>query len=118
MRNNFSELVLPVVLIAVLVSLVWPVARDHAMVMAQQGVLLAGFIAFALWLWREGGADEREDLHRMLIGRAAYLVGSGVLLAGIVVQSVAGSVDRWLVFALIGMVLTKVAGSIWARLNY
>lgn len=85
--------------------------------MAKEGVLLAGFVAFALWVWREGSNDEREELHRMMAGRASYLVGSGVLIAGIIVESLAGDVDRWLVYALIGMVLTKMAGSVWMRMN-
>jgi len=117
MKNLTTEFVIPAVLIAALVSLAWPVASDHTMVMAQQGTLLAGFVIFALWAWRETGGDERDALHRMLAARAAYLGGSAVLVAGIIRQSLAGYVDPWLAWALIVMVAAKVASSVLARLK-
>ena len=119
MRNNIFEFIIPVALVVVLGSLVVPfgIGVGDAMVMAREGILLAGFVAFALWVWREAGADEREDYHRLLAARVAYLVGSGVLIAGILVQSVAGDVDRWLVYALLGMVIAKIGGSVWTRLR-
>jgi hypothetical protein len=118
MKNIVAEFIVPAVLVGALVSLAWPVASDHTMVMAQQGVLLAGFVVFALWAWRETGGDERDVLHRMLAARAAYLGGSAVLVAGIVRQSLAGAVDPWLAWALIIMVAGKVAGSVIARLRH
>jgi hypothetical protein len=117
MNNNLTEFGLPLLLVAVLATLVWPVSQDHTMVMATQGILLAGIIALALFVWRESIADERESLHRMAISRIAYLVGAGVLVAGIVVQSVRGVVDPWLVWALMAMVVAKVVGSVWLRLH-
>jgi len=104
-------------MVIVLVTMVWPISADHTMVMASQGILLAGFVVLALWVWRETGADEREHLHRMVVGRWAYLVGSGILVTGIVVQSVHGTVDPWLAWALIGMVLSKIGGSVYARMR-
>ena len=120
MKRILAEFILPFILLVVLASLVWPYGfgGGHAMVMARQGILLSGFIVFALWIWREQSLDEREELHRMLIGRVAYLVGSGILIAGIVVQSLGGIVDRWLVYSLMGMVLVKVVGSVWARRRF
>jgi len=115
MKNIAAEFIAPVLLIAALASLAWPIASDHTMVMAQQGVVLAGFVVFALWAWRETGGDERDALHRMLAARAAYLGGSAVLVVGIVRQSLAGSVDPWLAWALIAMVTVKVVGSVVAR---
>ncbi len=118
-KNNFSEFVLPLALIVVLLTLVVPLGltHDQAMVMAQQGFLLAGFTSFALLVWRERVSDEREQLHRMMTGRSAYLVASGILIVGIVAESLGGQVDRWLVFALIAMVLTKIIGSVFMRLR-
>lgn len=120
MKYVTTELIIPLVLLAVLISLVLPLglASGHAMVMAKQGVLLAGFVAFALWVWREAGGDERDNLHRMLTSRLAYVIGSGITVAGILYQSLHGLVDAWLVWALVGMVLTKVIGSVWARLRH
>jgi hypothetical protein len=115
MKSRFAEVLVPVLLVVVLASLAQPVLSDHTMVMAQQGILLALFVAYALLVWREVGGDERDDLHRHLAGRIAYLVGSGVLVAGIIVQSLSGAVDPWLIATLAAMVLAKAVGIAFAR---
>lgn len=117
MNHKISEYLVPILMVIALFTLVWPISTDHTMVMASQGILLAGFIVLALWVWRETSADEREDHHRLVIGRWAYLVGSGILITGIVAQSIRGTVDPWLAWALMGMVLSKVIGSVYSRIR-
>jgi len=72
--------------------------------------LVVVFAVFASFLWREEARDEREALLRMHAGRAGFLIGIGVLVAGIVVQAFDHAVDPWLVSALAGMVLAKIIG--------
>lgn len=66
------------------------------------------FLFFASILWRENGFDEREEVHIQKTGRISFLVGSGILLAGIVYQAFQQNIDPWLVYALIGMILSKL----------
>ncbi len=57
---------------------------------------------------REVGGDERESTHRTFAGRAAFVAGTIVLLAGILTQTSSGSLDPWLIYALTAMVLAKL----------
>jgi len=73
------------------------------------GFIVAAFGVFAALLLREQSGDERETIHRMLAGRAAFLTGATILLVGIVWQAFTGTVDAWLILTLCGMVLAKTA---------
>lgn len=70
--------------------------------------ILAAFAVFAAFILREGVRDEREAMHRMFAGRVAFLSGAAVLTGGIVYQELYGTLDVWLVVALVVMVLTKI----------
>ena len=85
--------------------------------MMAEVVLIVLFGIFASFVWNERAEDEREELHRMLAARVAFLVGSGTLLLGIIVQSLSHALDSWLVFALVAMVLAKMAGSVYGRMR-
>lgn len=78
-----------------------------------QMLLLIGmfitFSVFAVFILREHPLDEREGLHRMLAGRSAFLAGGTILMIGIVVQELHDSLDVWLVYALITMIIAKLA---------
>ena len=74
--------------------------------------ILSAFSLFAAFVLRERVGDEREGLHRMLAGRTAFLVGSGVLTLGIIVQELQGALDVWLVVALVCMVLAKIGAAL------
>lgn len=87
------------------------------MVVAMLAITLALFAAFASFILRERAADEREALHRTLAGRNAFLVGSGVLTLGIIVEGYAHAVDPWLVYALIAMIVAKIATRMWSDRN-
>ena len=70
---------------------------------------------FSVFVWKEQARDEREQLHSMLAGKYAFLAGALIIVIGIVVQSYSHTVDAWLVLALGAMVLTKLAGIMWAE---
>lgn len=73
------------------------------------------FTLFAVFVWKERSRDEREQLHLMLAGRIAFLVGTGVLVVGIAFQSLSHTIDPWLVTALVLMVLAKVIGLLYGQ---
>ena len=88
----------------------WMPSMSHMATLSLAAVALAAFIVFIL---REGSRDERDDAHRAIAGRAAFLAGSLVLMLGIIVQNTTESIDPWLVGALIAMVVGKVGTRIW-----
>jgi heme O synthase-like polyprenyltransferase len=73
------------------------------------------YIAFVTFLWRENHGDEREQFHRLFADRIAYLVGSALLLLGIVVGELQHTLDPWLIYALAFMVIAKIAGLIYGK---
>lgn len=77
---------------------------SHSMIVFSLVVI---FIAFAAFVWRERGRDEREIYHKYMAGRFAYLAGSSALVVGIVFQSLKDSIDIWLLVALLAMTLAK-----------
>ncbi len=80
-------------------------------------IILVTFLVFAAFIWNEQSRDERENLHKLIVGRIAFLAGSGVLVAGIIVQTMKHSIDPWMVFALGTMVLVKIISSVYLRLK-
>jgi ABC-type Fe3+-siderophore transport system permease subunit len=82
------------------------------------GFLIAAivlYIAFATFLWKENEGDEREQFHRLFADRIAYLVGSAVLLIGIVLGELQHALNPWLILALAAMVLAKVVGLMYGK---
>lgn len=80
-------------------------------------IILVLFAVFASFILREKTLDERDDQHRTLAGRNAFLAGSATLILGIIAQGYAHAVDGWLVVALIVMVMTKIGTRIWSDRN-
>lgn len=78
------------------------------------GIIIA-FLAFGAFILREKSSDERESVHVLTAGRISYLVGVGVIIAGIVVQALGHEIDPWLVYALCAMVFAKLATRIYSR---
>jgi hypothetical protein len=85
---------------------IWMPTMTHMVVL---GFLVAVFGVFALLMMRERAQDEREEAHRSSAGRAAFLTSALILLIGIVWQAMRGPVDHWLIGALCGMVIAKIA---------
>ncbi len=119
MKNNLKEYTVTVLLIVLAVLLLNPFEfwMPDMMVMCMLAVTLGLFGIFASFILRETVSDEREEKHRTLAGRNAFLVGSGVLTLGIVVQGYTHTVDPWLVITLIAMVLVKIGTRMWSDKN-
>ncbi len=80
--------------------------------------LIAAFVSFAVFIWKEEARDEREDHHRLTAGRNGFLVGAGLLVAGIILQTLRHQVDSWLILTLVGMVITKVVTRLYQQAKY
>jgi ABC-type multidrug transport system fused ATPase/permease subunit len=119
MKNNIKETVVTVALIAIAILLLNPFHfwMPDMMVMTMLAVILVLFAIFASFILREKAGDERDDQHKALAGRNAFLAGSATLILGIIVQGYAHAVDGWLVVGLIIMVMTKIGTRIWSDRN-
>lgn len=116
MKNNFAEAAATLALIGMAVLLLNPFHfwMPDMLVLGMLAFALALFGAFATFVLREKSVDERDEQHRSVAGRNAFLVGSGVLVLGIVVQGYSHQVDPWLVIALTLMAVTKTASRRWS----
>ena len=119
MKNNIKETIVTVSLIVLAILLLNPFHfwMPDMMVMCMLAFSIALFGIFASFILREKSVDERDDLHRTLAGRNAFLAGSAVLMIGIVIQGYSHSVDPWLVIALILMILVKIVTRLWSDKN-
>lgn len=116
MKNNLLEFItaLGLIVLSVLVlnpSRAW--MPDAVLMLLLVGVL-AVFCLLAVFVVRESAVDEREMSHRALAGRTAFLVGSAVLVVGIISEGMTHQVDPWLVLALVLMVLAKIGTRIYS----
>lgn len=89
-----------------------------AVVMTLLCILVILFLLFGSFLWNEKTQDERENFHKMLAGRIGYLMGSGILVTGIIFQEYTHTFDPWLVYALSGMILGKIFALWYSRKNH
>ena len=113
-KDTFAEIVCAIIFCGMAVLLinpmhVWMPSMAHVTMLA---IGAAAFGAFVLIVLRERGGDERDEAHRAAAGRAAFLLGSAVLLIGIASQS-SGRIDPWLAYALIAMVVGKIGTRLW-----
>lgn len=79
------------------------------------GIFTVLFMIFVAFVWREIPQDERESHHVFLAGRIAFLIGSGILVLGMVTQMFSHSLDVWIPLALGGMILSKVVSLSYFR---
>jgi len=79
--------------------------------------LILGFLAFISLVWRENASDERDELHMQKAGRFSFFIGAAILVTGIVFQALKHEIDPWLLYALSGMVLTKLASRLFHNLR-
>jgi len=117
MKEIRGELIISFILIGLLAILFnpWNTAMPDMMVMSLLLGLVSLFSIFVIFIWREKKGDEREEFHRLFADRMAFLVGSGVLIAGVIIQELSHAIDRWLIATLAFMVLAKVAGLIYSK---
>lgn len=110
-----KELVASAVLIVLVLLLLnpfgfWMPTNIQMLVLA---AAVAAFGAVTVFVLREGAADEREEAHRSVAGRWAFLFGSATIVLGIIIQSFAHALDPWLVVALVVMVLAKIGARLY-----
>jgi hypothetical protein len=123
MKNNTKGIVsetivtLGFIVIAVLLLNPFHFWMPDMMVISMLAAALVLFGVFASFILREKSVDERDNQHRTLAGRNAFLAGSATLLLGIIVQGYSHAVDSWLVIALIVMVVTKIGTRMWSDRN-
>lgn len=122
MKNKFvfNEVAISIILLVLVALFLDPfmILMPESFIKVLVTIFLFLFLFFASFVWREKSKDEREEYHKMLAGRFAYLVGAGILVLGIIVQtSLQHTVDTWLVIALIGMVISKLGGLFYSRLQ-
>lgn len=113
----FSEKVVASILVILLICFVNPfnVWMTDALHMTILGGIVAVFAAFAVLLWKERAVDEREQLHRFIAARFAYIAGATLLLFGTVIQAFSHKIDPWIPSILASMVFAKIAGRFFAR---
>ncbi len=119
MKNNLLEVLttLGIILIAILLLNPFEFWMPDMMVMGMLVLALMLFGIFASFVLREKITDERDAVHETLAGRNAFLVGSAVLILGIVVEGYTHTVDPWLVGALVFMITAKIVTRIWSDRN-
>lgn len=119
MKNNIVETTVTTALIVLAVLLLNPFDfwMPDMMVMGMLVTTLVLFGIFASFILREGTVDERDQSHKTLAGRNAFLAGSAVLILGIVIQGHTHAVDPWLVVTLTVMIIAKIATRIWSDTN-
>ncbi len=113
MKNSLlrSELILSLVLIALTALFLNPFQKLWMPTMFMSLILLIFVVVFLLLagvIWKETTGDERELQHRQTAGRMSFLVGTGILIVGIIRQTLQHTLDPWLLVALCGMVITKL----------
>lgn len=121
MHNNIlGEIAISLILLIFLILLVNPF--DLLMPKPMEMMLVLGlaliFIIFAGFFWKEKAIDERESLHRYIAGRFAYFTGVTLLTLGVILQSFRHSLDRWLIFTLIAMIIAKIVGLFYSRFKH
>lgn len=76
MKNNFlTEIIISTVLIGLLILLLNPfnfLMTTSVQTMMVLGVLII-FVSFCIFVWKEKSKDEREQLHKQIASRFAYL---------------------------------------------
>ncbi|MBI2641838.1 hypothetical protein HYW87_04590, partial [Candidatus Roizmanbacteria bacterium] len=117
--NFFAEVSISIILVIFSILLLNPF--DLLMPQPVHMLIIIGlaliFFIFVSLVWREKPADERENLHRYIAGRFAYLTGITILTIEVIVQSLRHALDPWLAITLIAMILAKTLGSLYGRIK-
>lgn len=71
-------------------------------------------VVYGGFVYKEQAADERDALHRMLAGRAAFLTSLAVLTLALIWQGAINDIDPWIPAALGLTILAKLIARAWA----
>jgi len=122
MKNNIfiNEITISIILIILLILCLNPldVFMPSHVVMMLLITIIVLFGIFAGLIWREKPRDEREGFHRMFASRLAFLVGSTILIIGVVTNEIQHINDPWLTLALVGMIIAKMIGFLYGQKKY
>lgn len=115
-----SEVLIATILIAILVAFLQPfgLSMPDSSVSMLIVALIIAFLLFASVVWKEETKDERESLHKLQAGQISFIVGAGILIVGIIVQSLQHNIDVWLIITLVGMILTKVFSRLYSAIKH
>ena len=119
MKELILEIGLIVVILVLAVLLINPFAiwMPDMMVMILTAGLIVVFGFFASLLRGEQVRDEREAQHIAQADRLAFMLGSLVVLIGILVQAIAHKLDSWLVTTFAVLIITKLVMLIYYKIN-
>ena len=114
-----GEVFVAVVLVILLILIVNPfdIFMPSGMQIVAAAVAVVAFGIFSSFVLREEAGDEREEKHRSLAGRVAFLTGSSVLLIGILIELYRHMLDAWLIVALVSMVVAKIVTRMYSEEN-
>lgn len=117
MKHIRSETFFVIVLAALLLALINPLDlwMPEQFEMICTTLVFIFFVLFSMYLLREKPADEREELHLFIATRFAYLLGSGILVLGIIIQTKMHHLTFWLPLALGAMLIGKLIGRWYAE---
>ena|GEM_PF-671548 len=111
MKKTTQQLIITAIFVLVLLLLLNPFGffMPTELMYIMLGGVLVLFGVYMSFVLKESPKDEREQLHRFIANRSAYVWGSVVLVVGIVYQGIAdGHIDSWLLIVLGVMVVSKV----------
>jgi hypothetical protein len=120
MKNNFIiESSVGIILVGIAVIILNPTGMLMPSMahMTMLGLLLVVFVVYASFVLREKAVDERDVLHRMFAARVSFFTGTALLTLGVFLGAVRGDVDKWLVIALVGMIIAKLSGRYYSDRN-
>lgn len=80
------------------------------------GALIGLYVVKFFLIWREKPQDERDLQHRFQSSWTSYTIVSLLLFTGVIVESLQGSVDIWLIVAIAGMFLSKLISIIYLEI--
>lgn len=109
-NNSKKEIALSALLVFLIVALLNPFhlfmsGMVHMLVLGLLIVIIGLFVGI---IFHEKALDEREQMHRAQSARIGYSIGLLVVTAGVLLQTLKGMNDPWLLLALLGLVLGKV----------
>ncbi|PIR37983.1 MAG: hypothetical protein COV34_02755 [Candidatus Zambryskibacteria bacterium CG10_big_fil_rev_8_21_14_0_10_42_12] len=119
MRDNLSELLIALLLIVTAFIFVNPYWMPMGWIATILCIFGALFVAYVIFIWREKKGDEREIYLRNIAGRIGYLASAFVLVLGIIFEVLKHNmVNKWLIAALVAMIVAKILGFVWAKRKY
>ncbi|MEO5646671.1 MAG: hypothetical protein ABIO57_00355 [Candidatus Paceibacterota bacterium] len=122
MKNNslIKEITVATALIIVLFILLNPFAwwMPDMMLAGLLAIALVVFGLFAIFIIKEKVIDEREEQHKVIAGRAAFIAGTAILTIAIVWQSLSHHVDPWLYLTFVVMVIAKLGTRAYTDRNF